>query len=378
MGVVAGLALVGVLPIKAADWCRGQLYSADALATLQLPDFKYSVKPASGVFYDPMQSGSGLSVDVFPVGAADYGFVTYYHYQPDGRPTWLNLIAPVQAATMAQYTVDGVPSTISAQWAETSGGQCFDCAYTGFPPVTYPPHGVRALTVRSGYQLDMPASGQAALREMRLGRALGDGNTMKALVESGDIWQVRWRRRDPNQGVIEAPSGWIRFAKRDPSQKWRYVPAQTTSCVDDGTGNPVPSRVPAWMNHSAAALNAIDQQYEAKCMSSTLPKPNTVDFCPFFVEGVVAGLSRNTFFIDPATQRFFLKEHCEGCTTGASFFRDNAAVVRTAEVVQSGADRLVIRQFSATDNIWLYEFELIRIPREVVSVFLPNYVPTAN
>lgn len=375
LGVAAVLASAGTPALQAADWCRGELYPAALMAQYQLPDFKYSVKPAAGVFYDPSQPGTGLTLDVFQVNGADYAFVTYYHYQADGRPTWMNLVAPVQQTpSFAQYALDGIPATITGRWAETNGGQCFDCAYTGFPPVNYPPHGDRVLNVRSGNQIDLPASGQAALREMRLGRALGDGQTMKALVESGDIWRVIQRRRNPD-GVVEEASGWIRFKKRDPAKKWRYVPAQATSCVDDGSGNPAPSQVPAWMNHSAATLNAIDQQYEAKCMSSTLP--STVGGCPSLIE-TSDELSFRTFFIDPATQRFFLKEHCIGCTTGSSFYRDNAAVTQTAEVVPSGADRLVIRGFSATSNIWVYEYELTRVPREIVSAFLPGYVFTAD
>jgi hypothetical protein len=357
--------------VGAVELCPNGLYSTEFVAGYSLPSFQYQVKPAGGVFYDPPQAGTGLTMDVFKVGGADYGFVTYYHYQADGRPTWMNLIAPIQQSSVSEYTLDGVPAKIVGRWAETNGGQCFDCAYTGFPPVNYPPHGERALTVRSGYQVDMPASGAAALREMRLGRALGDGQPMKGLLESGDVWQVKERYRA--DGVVgERNAGWIRFAKRTADKKWQYVAAPATTCVDNGSGVALPSQTPSWMNHSASTLNAIEQQYEARCVFSS----SAAGSCAEFVE--TASSSRGTIFIDPSNQRAFLKQHCIGCTTGPSFFRDNAAVVQSAEVVTSGADRLVIRSFDAQLNVWLKEYELVRVPLEVVKLLVPNYTPSAN
>lgn len=357
--------------VGVAETCPEGLHSSEFAAGYLLPSFQYQVKPSGGVFYDPPQAGTGLTMDVFKVGGADYGFVTYYHYNVDGRPTWMNLVAPIQQASISEYAIDGVPAKIVGRWAETNGGQCFDCAYNGFPPVTYPPHGERALLVRSGYQVDMPASGAATLREMRLGRALGDGQPMKGLLESGDVWQVKERYR-VNGVVSERNSGWVRFAKRTADKKWTYVAAPATSCVDNGAGVALPSQVPAWMNHSPSALNAIDQQYEARCVLSS----SAAGSCAAFVE--TASSSRATLFIDPSSQRVFLKQHCVGCTTGPSFFRDNAAVLETAEVVTSGADRLVIRSFDATLNGWIYEHELVRVPLEVVRLLVPNYTPSAN
>ena len=358
-------------PLQAAELCPNGLYSQGFVAGYFLPDFQYQVKPAGGVFYDPPQAGTGLTLDVFKVSGADYGFVTYYHYQADGRPTWTNLIAPIQQANVTSYTGDGVPAKIVGRWAETNGGQCFDCAYTAFPPVTYPPYGERTLMVRSGFQVDMPASGSAALREMRLGRVIGDGQPMKAVLESGDVWQVKERYRA--DGVVgERNAGWVRFAKRTADKKWFYVAAPSTTCVDDGAGSPMPSTMPTWMNHSHTALNAIEQQYEARCVySSSAAGP-----CPGFVE--TASSSRATFITDPSTQRVFLKEHCIGCTTGASFSRDNAAVLQSSEVLASGADRLVIRSYDAQLNGWIKEYELVRVPLEVVRLLVPNYTPSAN
>ncbi len=357
--------------LQAAELCPNGLESQETAANYSLQDFKYQIKPAGGVFYDPSQAGTGLTLDVFNVGSADYGFVTYYHYGADGRPTWLNLIAPIQQNGLEEYTADGVPAKMEGRWAETNGGQCFDCAFNGFPPVSYPPHGQRVLSVRSGYQVDLPASGSAALREMRLGRALSDGQPMKGLLESGDVWQVKERHRGPGV-VYERNAGWIRFAKRAMDKKWRYVAAPATSCVDNGSGSPLPSNLPLWMNHSDVELNAIEQQYEARCVLSS----SAAGSCPYFVDTGTSSYA--TFFIDPANQRAFLKEHCIGCTTGVSFFRDNAAVVGSAEVLTSGADRLVIRKYDALSNQWVWEYELVRVPLEVVRLLVPNYTPSAN
>lgn len=177
--------LAALLPLGQA---RAQL---SGLAPLE--QFTYPILPTPGVYYDPSQSGTGLTVDRVTVNGQVFLFATYYHYGATGEPTWLNLAAYVTQASMADYTTNGLTAEVRSEWLRTTGGQCFDCAFTA-PVVSTPPYGPRALTVIGGRHLLMAASGNAADRNMRLAKALpGTGTPSQALLEKSAVWAVKYR-----------------------------------------------------------------------------------------------------------------------------------------------------------------------------------------
>ena len=169
---------------------------AQAQITIREPleQFVYPVLPHPGVYYDPTQSGTGLTVDRVAVGADTFVFSTYYHYDAAGAPTWMNLATTLHQATLAEYTANGgLAAWVQSEWLRASGGQCFDCAYT-VNSLTTPPYGPRTLELIGGRHLRLPASGNAANRDMRLAKALpASGSPSQRLLEKGAVWAVKWR-----------------------------------------------------------------------------------------------------------------------------------------------------------------------------------------
>ncbi len=346
-----------------------------------LPDFRYVVRPVPGVYFDPSQSGTGLTIDTIPANGQTIAFATYYHYDPNGAPTWLNKIAPIVPATTAQYTVDGIPATVRGPWIAAAAGQCFDCAYAA-NTVSYPPYGERVMNVIDGRWLQLPASGNAATRNMQLGKTAQPSAAMSlALLESGAVWQSRNRYYYP-QGVENLKlSGLVRFARRHPSKKWTFLAPLAVSQLPDGQGGFLPATQPAWLD--VPGLNSIETQYQIEqvLVSAAVGFPSAlgVSYDPTFQE-LANSASTSTFVIQTQTGAIHGIGHSIG---GASFNRDNAVPIRASYVTWAGTTdegqpRLIIRVWDRRINTWFEEIELTRVSDDYRKLVLPNYVPNAN
>jgi len=112
--------------------------TAAAQFSSPLEQFVVPVYPKPGVYYDPTQGGTGLTVDNVVVGANTYVFSTYYHYEATGGPTWLNLINVITQSSYSDYTANGLLASVRGEWTRSTGGACFDCPFapitTVFPP----------------------------------------------------------------------------------------------------------------------------------------------------------------------------------------------------------------------------------------------------
>ncbi len=385
--VVVGALMAGLSRTAVAQSNAPVGWTPQEVASLSLPDFRYVVRPVPGVYFDPSQSGTGLTVDTLPVSGQTTVFATYYHYDADGAATWLNMIAPVTPASTAEYTVDGVPATVRSRWIASTGGQCFDCAYSGYA-ASYPPYGDRTLNVMDGRLLQMPASGNAPVRNMQLGKTAQPAADMSlALLESGAVWQSRSRNYS-SQGVENAfdsaprgLGGLVRFARRDPSKKWTYVAPYTASEVQDGQGGFVPATAPAWLD--VPNINTIATQYQIEVLKVGADVGfghlGGVTYDPPYQE-LANGAGTSTFVIHPQTGAIHGITHG---TVGVSFSRDNASprnasYLTWAGTTDEGQPRLIIRTWSRLINAWYEEIELTRVSDDYRKLVLPNYVPNAN
>lgn len=348
-----------------------------------LEQFAYPVLPTPGVFYDPAQSGTGLTVDRVVAGGNTFIFSTYYHYGANGEPTWLNLAAPVTQATIAQYTADGRAAWVQSEWLRAAGGQCFDCAFTA-PTVTTPPYGVRQLELIGGRYLRLPASGNAANRNMQLAKALvPDRTPSQRLLEKGSVWAVKHRYGISQAGDGEGGSGgWVYFVKRPTAEKVRFE------------GNTLGLQEPAFLR--LADRNAPDQYEARKAIQgyTTLP---TAALQTYYGKGNGAGIIADwstawdrdeyTFLIDPATDRIRMLGRCvpsnggetPACPTGID--RTRAIVTSVSDVIdagpnEAGQERIVIRVWNMFKGdgsaFWESEYELTRVPDEVARALVPT------
>ncbi len=363
------------LPLTAA---QAQLSS---LAPLE--QFTYSVVPTQGVYYDPSQSGSGLTVDRLTINGQPYVFSTYYHYDAAGAPTWLNLGAYVTQASMADYTNTGLAAEVRGEWLRTTGGQCFDCAFTA-PVVSTPPYGSRALQVIGGRHLKMAASGNAADRNMRLAKALvPDKTPSQQLLEKGAVWAVKDRFGQSQAGDYEGGAGgWLYFVKRPTAEKLRFQ------------GNTLGLQEPAFLR--MADRNAPDQYEVRKALESYTTLP-TDALQNLYGKGFGAGKiaewpsapdrDEYTFLIDPTNDRIRMLGRCvpsnggetPACPTGID--RTRAIVTSVSDVIDAGPnefgqERIVIRLWNMFKGdgtaFWEREFELTRVPDAYARAIVPS------
>lgn len=381
------LPLLAALLLATAPGASAQMTPEEAAANL-LPDFKYGVLPMAGVYYDPAESGTGLTADGTRVGDQDILFSTYYHYAANGEPTWMNFVGPVIQAPPAEYTTTTVPARISARWVRTTGGQCFDCPFLGEPTVAYP-YEQRTMNLVDGRTLQMPASGTSGVRTLQLARSLASTRThSQRLLTSGEVWQCR--ERYFYLGVAHAGHpeyefcGWYRFERRPDNKKWRYLAHLSQSNISNGQGGVLPSVLPAWLD--VPGLNDIPDQYQLDPVyTDSLVGTGSVSSAYFFPDATSQPNASyaGTLVIHPQTGEIHALQHCVGCTSGPSFYRDNAAVTELGRVFFAGVDsqgreRLVLRMWSLRKNGWHGEIELTRVPEDLRKRVLPNYVPNSN
>lgn len=367
------LALAGIAPSAQAQ-----------LSGMQpLEQFVYPVLPTVGVYYDPAQSGTGLTVDRVLAGGNTFVFATYYHYGANGEPTWLNLAAPVTQATMAQYTADGRAAWVQSEWLRADGGQCFDCAYTA-NTVSTPPYGVRQLELIGGRHLRLPASGNAPNRDMRLAKALvPDKTPSQRLLEKGAVWAVKRRLGTSQAGDYDTGAGgWVYFVKRPSAEKVRFE------------GNTLGLQEPAFLR--LADRNAPEQYELRKAIESwaTLPTQALQTYYGTAYGGGTLSewptawdRDEYTFLIDPATDRIRMLARCvpinggstPACPTGID--RTRAIVTSVSDVIDAGPndagqERIVIRVWNMFKGdgsaFWQSEYELTRVPDDVARAIVPT------
>ena len=80
----------------------------------------YRVTPTTGFWYNPEQSGSGLSIEI----KKDTAFGAYYGYDQEGKPTWLTFSGKLNPSEKA-----GVMWELSADLNEFVGGNSFNNDY---------------------------------------------------------------------------------------------------------------------------------------------------------------------------------------------------------------------------------------------------------
>jgi len=346
-----------------------------------LEAFVYPVLPHPGVYYDPTQSGTGLTVDRVAVGADTFVFATYYHYDAAGAPTWMNLAAAVHQATMAEYSANGgLAAWVQSEWVRASGGQCFDCAYT-VNSVTTPPYGPRTLELIGGRHLRLPASGNAANRNMRLAKALpASGSPSQRLLEKGAVWAVkrRWGRTSPGDGD-EGAAAWVYLRKRPTTEKVHFL--------DNAYSNAEPAFL------QLTDRNSPDQYEFVKAVEwINLPSQALIDLYGkgySNIEDWPENPLRDayTVVIDPATDRIRMIARCvptnggvtPACPYGAS--RTQATVTEMADVIDAGPnergeERIVIRSWflakATGEAYWSDEYELTRVPDAYARAIVPT------
>ena len=369
-------ALIGMALVLAGLGVRAQ-----TSIIYPLEQFAYPVLPTPGVFYDPTQSGTGLTVDRVVAGGNTFVFSTYYHYAANGDPTWMNLAAPVTQATMGQYTADGRAAWVQSEWLRAAGGQCFDCAFTA-PTVTTPPYGERQLEIIGGRYLRLPASGNAANRNMQLAKALAPDKTpSQRLLEKGAVWAVKWRYGISQAGDRDdGTGGWVYFVKRPTAEKLKFQ------------GNTLGLQEPAFLR--VADRNA-PEQYEARKAGSYADMPTAALKTYYGAGGGAQWIAESPtawdrdaypFIIDPATDRIRMLGRCvpsnggstPACPTGID--RTRAIVTSVSDVIdagpnEAGQERIVIRLWNMFKGdgtaFWEEEFELTRVPDDVARALVP-------
>lgn len=343
-----------------------------AVQAQNLTTFKIPVVPQPGVYYDPTYSGTGLTVDTIPLGdGSQFVFATYYHYTPNGVPTWMNFGVPVTQNSMAEYTATGVPAVLRSQWTLASGGQCFDCAYTPVS-VSTPALGERVMNVIGARHIQLPASGNAATRNMRLSKALLAGGAMsRGVLEGGAIWAVK-KRYFFNGIENNMQAGWIRFKKR-------VGPKSVFTGFDPAGLVPVPDFL------KVAAMNDVDQ-YEVQCVRGGPATSGTdgVGSCSTseLEDTAPDGFDSNsvTFLIDPTNDRIRLYVRCSTrsnstCPSSSPSYITHVGDVIEAAPTAGGGQRLVIRRLVPASGGWHTEYELTRVSDDLLSWLYPNGVP---
>lgn len=355
--------------MKLMAWLLTTVCSTTVHAQSVLNDFGFAIRPQAGVYYDATQSGTGLTVDVIPLSpTSDLFFGTYYHYTPDGSATWMNFQTTVVQTPRADYQTTGVAALVRGSWLRAQGGQCFDCAHH---PITndLPPLGERTYEIVGSRHLRMPASGNAAVRNMKLVKAVTQGiNFSKALLENGAVYSVKVRT--VTLGVVAVtPAGWLRFRQRP-----------TTDLTTLFTSAPSPNAVLTLPDYLRLADPNIVQQYEGTCLRSG----GTVGTCLHNIyDGGGGGdpaVNKGTFVIDPSTDRIRYIERCLSGSSAPCPQHMATYIQAIGDVLEAGPDaqgmeRLVIRVLHSEIGGYVREYELTRVGAAHLAEVFPNGVP---
>lgn len=366
-------------------------FTPEEAAQFTLPSLTFGVSPVPGVYFDPAQSGTGFTSDTVVANGVPTFFATYYHYTANGDPTWMNILGPIVQSSLTSYAADGVPAKVTGPFQRVTGGQCFDCAYVA-PANVATPHGNRSLDIVDGRWIRMPASGNAAERNMHLARVFTSQAALNsALLESGAVWQCKQRHywqgveNGSASGTDKSLCGWLRFERRAPNMNWRYVAPVTTTWIQDGQGGHLASTQPAWL--AVNDLNSIAVQYQLEAVlfnETTIGSWGNPYSGGLKIEQAGAtNAGATTIIVNPANGNIHAVSHCIGCTSGPSFNRDNAGVTEVGQFVWAGVDgngqeRLIVRMWSRYLNAFVGEIELTRVPEALRKQLLPNYVPSAE
>lgn len=345
--------------------------STKVLAQSVLNDFSFSLRPQAGVYYDATQSGTGLTVDIIPLSpTSDLFFGTYYHYAPEGSATWMNFQNTVVQAPKADYQTTGVAAFIRGSWLRAQGGQCFDCAYHSITS-DFPPLGERTIEIVGSRHLRMPASGNAAVRNMKLVKAVTQGiNFSAALLENGAVWSVKQRSLNSQGVVVVSAAGWLKFRKRPATDQTNLFSGYNAAGV-------IP--VPTHLAMEAATINTV-QQYEGVCLREG--STTTAGSCSSFLyeSTADANANRNTFVVDPATDRIRFFARCVSGSGAPCPQHLPTYIIEIGDVFEAGPDsqgmeRLVIRGLHPEFGGYIREYELTRLsPAHLAEVF-PSGVP---
>lgn len=85
-----------------------------------------TIQPYRGTYYDPLQPGTGIQIDV---GADGNAFLTYYSYTQAGQPDWYILGGTYQASDEVTRWTTGVIGTMSGKFIQAFNGQSLGCPY---------------------------------------------------------------------------------------------------------------------------------------------------------------------------------------------------------------------------------------------------------
>lgn len=94
-----------------------------------------TIQPFAGIYYDPNQSGSGLSVDIGPSGKMFLEFATY---DANGGQVNYFAVPDYTPSSEAQLDSTGIIGTASAPFFQALNGQCPGCAYRAQTETTTP------------------------------------------------------------------------------------------------------------------------------------------------------------------------------------------------------------------------------------------------
>lgn len=97
-------------------------------AGISCEDPLYTPWPETGSWYNPQQSGTGLTVEIQNGRLLAY----YFGYNAEGEPEWLLLTGPLQPGE-----TPGVQWQLEAAPLRVSGGNCLGCTYV--PPTAFEP-----------------------------------------------------------------------------------------------------------------------------------------------------------------------------------------------------------------------------------------------
>ncbi len=345
-------------------------FAADVSAQ-SLPDFKQAVRPVGGVFSGPSVSGTAWTVDWARVGANDLFFGTYYHYNPDGSATWLNMQSNITQASIAEYTATGVAAYVRGSLYRGQGGTCFECP-SAAPTLVYPPIGDRQINVYSSKRLRVPSGTGGATVEALHGPSVvaAAGKTLStALLENRAIWAVSTRFY--SNGIERLfNAGWMRFKKR-------------TGTKATMTGFEPAGVAPAFL--AVADFNAPDQ-HELECISTGLSAEqlasiggcSAAQLLDYEIEG--SDTNHVTFLVDPVTDRIRYYKRCVTGATGACNLLQATYIMEAADVIDigpgaDGLSRLVARRYWMQAGGWSEETTFTRVSDAQLRMVFPNGVP---
>ncbi|MGD9585011.1 MAG: hypothetical protein AB7V26_15265, partial [Lysobacterales bacterium] len=313
-----------------------------------LPDYLWPITPTTGMYFDETQAGTGLGVDLIPVNGQTFFFGAFYHYDPNGAPTWFTFQSFLEQRSMAAYRQDGIPAAVSGPWIASSGGQCFDCAYSA--PNTVATPFARTINVVGARHLRMPASGNAPdLNLQRTDAVVVSGHLLgQAVLDSGTVFKVtaRYRSLISNGPPQLFNNGWVRFRLRPASEVHNLFTGFTAE--PGATPNLVPP--PQWMV-LAGDPNTLPQ-HEAECVHEVNIQGGPIGLCDALF-GMTARPfdDRNntwTFFRDPISDRLRAYRRCIGlqtiCNVGRATHINGVADVIEATPTRPGLPpRLIAR-----------------------------------